>query len=119
MLDQHLPEFPMPRRSSSPSPADFATLGLTISALWTEAAMVMGMRFMGMAGMWAVRPDETARMVAEKGPAFSDAALAGMSAAWAGKRPDQVAAAAMAPLTRAARANRRRLAKAGPGPRKG
>jgi hypothetical protein len=111
-------ELSMPRRSSHATPADLALLGFGLSTLWAEAAMVMGMRMMGMAGLWSVRPDEAARMVAEKAPAFQTAAVAGASAAWAGKRPDQIAAAVMAPLTRTARANRRRLAKAGPGLRR-
>jgi hypothetical protein len=97
--------------------ADLANLSARAWGLWAETSMVVGMRMLGMAGLWAVRPDENLRMLAEKGPAFSDAALAGVAAAWAGKRPDQIAAATLAPLARKARANRRRLGKAGPGPK--
>jgi hypothetical protein len=93
--------------------ADMLMLGARAWGLWVETAMVMNMRMLGMAGLWAVRPDENLRMMAEKPPAFSDAAIAGASALWAGKRPDQIAVAAMAPLTRKARANRRRLSRAG------
>lgn len=92
--------------------ADLARLSARGWGLWAETSMVMGMRMLGMAGLWPVQPDESLRMVAEKAPAFSDAALAGAAAAWAGKRPDQIAAATLAPLTRKARANRRRLGKA-------
>lgn len=79
--------------------------------LWAEASMVMGMRMMGMAGLWAVRPDETTRMISEKAPAFAESAVAATAAAMRGQRPDQIAIAGLAPLTRAARANRRRLSK--------
>jgi hypothetical protein len=105
----------MARRKHANS-ADLALLGMQAWGLWAETSMVIGMRMMGMAGLWAVRPDEGLKMVTEKAPAFSDAALAGASAAWAGKRPDQIAAATLAPLARKARANRRRLGKAGPKP---
>jgi hypothetical protein len=102
----------MARRRQA-SAADMARLGMQAWGLWAETSMVVGMRLMGMAGLWTVRPDESLKMVAEKAPAFSDAVLAGASAAWAGKRPDQIAAATLAPLARKARANRRRLGKAG------
>jgi hypothetical protein len=101
------------------SPVDLMVLGARAWRLWAETSMVIGMRMMGMAGVWAVRPDEALRMMVEKPPAFSDAALAGASAVWAGKRPDQIATATLAPLTRKARANRRRLTRAGPGAPKG
>ena len=102
------------RGSPAQAAGELAALSMRGWTLWAEASMVVGMRMLGMAGLWQVRPEESLRMVAEKVPAFSDAALAGAAAAWRGKRPDQIAAAAMAPLTRKARANRRRLAKAGP-----
>ena len=105
----------MSRRSAGASTTDMMVLSSKAWRLWAETSMVVSMRMLGMAGMWSVRPDEHLRMVTEKGPAFSDAALAGAAAAMAGKRPDQIASATMAPLTRKARANRRRLTKAGPG----
>lgn len=82
--------------------------------LWAEASMVVSMRMMGMAGLWATSPSETLRMVTEKPAALGQSMIAGATAAGAGKRPDQIASAALRPLTRKTRANRRRLAKAGP-----
>ena len=101
-------------RRRQATPADLAGLGLKTWSLWAEASMVIGMRMLGMAGVWAARPDENTRMVAEKPAAFAASAAAAGRAAMTGKRPDQIAAAAMAPLARKARANRRRLGKAGP-----
>lgn len=100
------------RREAHATPADLAALGMRTWGLWSEAMMVVSMRSLGMMGLWPVRPDEAMRMFLEKPPAFSDAALAAASAAWRGKRPDQIAVATMAPLTRKARANRRRLSQA-------
>jgi hypothetical protein len=53
-------------------------------------------------------------MVAEKVPAFVEAMTASSIAAMSGKAPDKVMQAAITPLTREARSNRKRLAKRGP-----
>ncbi len=76
-----------------------------------DANMVIGMRMLGMAGGWPVAPSENARMVHEKWPAFVDAGGAAISAAMKGKRPDQIADAALKPIGRKTRANAKRLAK--------
>ena len=51
-------------------------------------------------------------MIQEKGPAFLQAAGAATSAAMKGKRPDQIAEAALKPIGIKTRANARRLSKA-------
>lgn len=95
----------------------FEALETSLNALQmlAEAQMVIGMRMMGMAGLWAVAPGENARMVAEKAPAFSEAGAAAWGAALSGARPDQVMAAWLKPISRRTRANSRRLSKRGPG----
>lgn len=53
-------------------------------------------------------------MVSEKAKAFGASAEAGTRAALSGQAPEQIGSAALAPILRKARANRRRLSKAGP-----
>ena len=86
---------------------------LDATQLLAEAQMVIGMRMMGVAGLWSVTPTETARMMSEKMPAFSEANLAAFSAAISGRRPDEVAAAWLKPISRRTRANSRRLSRRG------
>jgi hypothetical protein len=80
-----------------------------------EAQAVIAMRMMGMAGMWSVAPTETTRMISEKGAAYSSAMKAAGRAAMSGKRPDEIAEAALRPIRRKTRSNSRRLARRGPG----
>lgn len=101
-------------KSAVATPADMAILGLKTWSMWAEATTVVGLRMMALAGAWKMSPDETLRMMTEKPPAFAKAAEAAARSAARGKRPDEIAAAAMVPLTRVARSNRRRLQKAGP-----
>lgn len=75
-----------------------------------EAQAVVGMRLLGMAGAWPVARNENRKMLAEKPPAFSRAATAAAGKAVSGGWPDEVILAAVRPLTRTARANRKRLA---------
>jgi hypothetical protein len=82
-------------------------------ALMAETQTVMALRLMGIAGLWPVHSDENERMVAEKGPAFARAMLAGSMAAMRGASPDRVAIAAMRPLGRKTRANVKRLTRVG------
>lgn len=91
-------------------PSRFLTVVHRGSALMLDAQMVVTMRLFGMVGLWPVRPDESRRMIAEKGPALMRAASLAQSAALAGKRPEDIVLAGMAPLTRKARSNRKRLA---------
>ena len=101
-------------RQSLSGPFDWWLLGWQTAIMLAEAQAVIAMRIMGMAGVWAVTPSETARMVSEKGVAWSSAMTAVRSAAMAGKPPHKIAGAALAPVRRRTRANSRRLARRGP-----
>ncbi|MGR3632740.1 MAG: antifreeze protein [Limimaricola soesokkakensis] len=96
------------------TPAELARTSMTFWTLMAETQAVMAYRLMGMAGLWAVTGTENDRMVDEKGPAFAEAILAGNRAIWSGKRPDQIAMAAMMPLQRRTASNNKRLARRGP-----
>lgn len=89
----------------------FGIFGLQMrtAQMMVDAHSVMGLRMMGMAGLMPARPDETARMVTEKHAAFTEAAMAGVGALWAGKTPVQAYGLALAPIGKVARANSKRL----------
>lgn len=74
-----------------------------------EAQTVITLRLMAMGGVIPQKAGENNRMIAEKLPALNKAHLAAGKAIMAGKRPDQVMSAALAPLSRKVRANRKRL----------
>lgn len=78
-----------------------------------EAQAVVAMRLWGMAGVWSIRPTEPIRMFTEKPAVFVEAAAVASQAMITGRRPDQVARAAMRPLRRKTKANVRRLSKQG------
>ena len=83
-------------------------------AFWTmmsEAQTVVALRVLGMWGVLPAAPSEQHRMMAEKGPAFVEAALAAGRAASMGKAPFEVAEAALKPIGRATRSNVTRLTK--------
>ncbi len=83
-------------------------------ALWTmmaEAQAVVAIRVLGMWGLVPASPRERCTMLAEKGPAFAEAALAAGMAAAQGRRPEAVLEAAVKPIGRLTRANVRRLTK--------
>lgn len=87
-------------------------------AFWTmmtQAQTVIALRMMGMAGVLPSSPRENHTMIAEKGPAFAEAAMAAGAAVLAGKSPDQIAQAAIRPIARRTKANVTRLTK----PRRG
>lgn len=91
------------------SPFDMWRGGIELTNLLVETQMVMAYRTLGMIGLWSVAPGENQRMVAEKAPAFAEAALAASRAAMAGRRPDEIVGAWMRPLRRKTRSNMRRL----------
>jgi hypothetical protein len=93
------------------NPYALFTLQTRFATLAFEAQTVMALRLMAMAGFLPARAGENDRMWSEKGPAMAKAMTAGATAALAGKRPDQIASAAMAPISRRVKANRRRLMK--------
>lgn len=84
-----------------------------VATMLGEAQVVIAYRVLGQMGLWSTGPGETARMIREKPAAFVQAAAAAMAAAQAGKRPDQIVAAAVAPLGRRTRSNMRRLSRRG------
>ena len=98
----------MARKRANPVEIWSAYAGLGMLAF--EAQAVVGMRLLGMGGAWPVGKDESSKMLSERPPAFAKAAAAAARKAASGGRPDQVLLAAVKPLTRTARANRKRLA---------
>ena len=93
------------------NPLAFFSLQTQVTELMVDTQTVMTLRLMGMSGAIPARHGENDRMVAEKGPAMADAYAAGAKAMMAGSTPDQVMSAAMAPLSKKVRANRKRLMK--------
>ena len=83
-------------------------------AFWSmmaEAQTVIALRVLGMTGVLPASPRENHTMLAEKGPAFLESAMAAGAAAMAGKTPDQIAQAAIKPIARRTGANVKRLTK--------
>lgn len=101
--------------SPIPTPAQLMQLSIQTSIMLVEAQMVIGMRMMGMMGMWRVLPSENARMSSEKLTAMGQSAMATSHAVMAGKPPVQVAEAALKPIRRHTSANVKRLGRRGPG----
>ena len=88
--------------------------GMDMLTMVTEAQQVIAMRMLGMAGLWSVTSSESSRMVSEKLPALNAAGQAAMTAAAFGRRPDQIAAAWLAPVKKRTGANHKRLVRRGP-----
>lgn len=92
-------------------PFAYWALGVRTAQMLVEANTVIAFRVMGMAGGWPVSPTEGARMVFEKGPAFLRAYGDAATAAMKGKRPDEIATAALRPIGRKTRSNAKRLSR--------
>ncbi|WP_172293634.1 antibiotic ABC transporter [Pseudoruegeria sp. HB172150] len=84
---------------------------IDMARMGAEAQAVIGMRTLGMAGLWPVSPAETTRMVQEKADAWNEAVHAGTAAMLAA--PVAAAEAAMKPYRKRTRANARRLSRRG------
>ena len=97
------------------TPTQMISLSLKTGMMLAEAQMVIGMRMMGMMGVWRVLPSENARMSSEKVAAVGEAAMATSQAVLSGKSPAFVAEAALKPIRRRTSANVKRLARRGPG----
>jgi len=93
------------------NPLALLSLQSQMTTLMLDTQTVMALRLMGMSGAIPARRGENNRMVAEKAPAMVDAYTAGAKAAMAGRTPDQIISAVMAPLSKKVRANRKRLMK--------
>jgi hypothetical protein len=94
-------------------PANFLGNSTEMSLMMIEAHSVITMRLMGFAGLWSVSPKENSRMVTEKLAALLKVAADTHKIAMNGGSPDAIAAAAIAPLRKATRANSKRLGKRG------
>lgn len=81
------------------------------ATLMLETQTVMALRILGLTGALPARQDEHVVMFTEKAPALARSFAAGNRAMMSGKRPDQIMVAAMTPLSRKVRANRKRLLK--------
>lgn len=94
------------------NPSEAIRLSIRTAMMLHEAQMVVGLRLMSMAGMWSLAPSENHRMVKEKIEAACESGIAVSHAAMSGKRPAQVAEAALAPVARRTRSNVTRLSRA-------
>ena len=97
------------------TPAELVRLGLRASMMMAEAQMVVGMRMMGMFGLWRVTRSKNDRMLTEKVVAMQAMGRAATNAALSGKSPAAVMDQALTPIQRRTSANARRLGKRGPG----
>lgn len=97
------------------TPAEMMSLSLKTGFMLAEAQMVIGMRMMGMMGLWRVTPSENARMSSEKVSAVAQSAVAASTAMLTGKPPALIAEAALKPIARRTRQNVKRLTARGPG----
>lgn len=97
------------------TPTQMLSLTFRTGMMLMEAQMVIGMRMMGMMGLWRILPAETARMGLEKVAAVGEAAAAVSKAALTGKPPAFIAEVALKPIARRIRSNVKRLARRGPG----
>ena len=92
-------------------PIAYWVLGIRTAQMIVEAQAVIAFRVAGMAGGWPVSPSENTRMFFEKGPAFMRAYGDATVAAMRGKRPDEIASAALQPISRKTRSNAKRLSR--------
>lgn len=92
-------------------PLDFMVPVLQATRITIEAQWVIALRMSGMAGFWAMHPDETSKMMSEKVAAGIESAAAVMLSGMAGHSLPKMAMAAMKPIRRETRANARRLSK--------
>ncbi len=88
-----------------------AALASDYGRMMMEANMVIGIRMMGMAGLWAMPAAELDRMIAEKQNAFTGSAIAATLSAMTGGTPEAIARAALGPIGRKTRSNVKRLTK--------
>ena len=96
-------------RSTAMNPFQPMQSAFAFWVMMTEAQTVIALRTLGMMGVLPASPRENHTMIAEKGPAFVEAALAAGVAVLSGKTPDQIAHAAIRPIARRTGANVKRL----------
>lgn len=93
------------------TPQALLALQFKLGTLLIETQSVMALRMMAMGGLIPSRPGENMRMVSEKGPAWAKSFMAASEAMMSGGRPDQIAHAAIDPVSRRVRSNRKRLSR--------
>ncbi|MGB3243564.1 MAG: antifreeze protein [Sulfitobacter sp.] len=93
------------------TPLNLLSLNMQMTTMLVEAQSVVTLRMLGMGGAIPAPAGENERMIKEKPVAMVDAFSAAAKAVMAGKRPDQIMSAAIAPMGRKVRANRKRLMK--------
>ncbi|KIN63331.1 Antifreeze protein, type I [Sulfitobacter noctilucicola] len=93
------------------TPTDLFALQLRLGTLFIETQAVMSLRLLAMGGVIPSHPGENTRMVSEKGPAMTKAFAAATQAMMEGKRPEQIMSAAITPVSKRVRSNRKRLSK--------
>ena len=96
------------------SPAEFWRVAFQMGAIAAEAQLVIAMRLFGLSGLWNLSSGEKGRMISEKSAAARDAWIAAGTAAMAGRGPLAQASAALAPVRRRTKSNRKRLTRTGP-----
>ncbi len=94
---------------------DLMRLGVQTSVMLAESQMIIGMRMLGLMGLWRVPASENDRMVSEKLEVARLSGIAATRATLAGKSPTDVASDALQPMRRRTSANVTRLARKGPG----
>lgn len=102
---------PLSAKRIAMTPQQILKLNAAYMKLMIDTQMVMTLRVLGIAGAIRSAPDENERMIAEKGPAFTEAMTALTTAALSGSRPDQIIAAGMKPLQRKVSSNKARLSR--------
>ncbi len=93
------------------NPLTIFTLNTQLASLMMDTQAVMSLRILGMTGALPQSRGENTRMVNEKTTAMVKAFEAATKTAMAGGRPDQIMTAAMAPVRKKARANRKLVTK--------
>lgn len=93
----------------------FLASSMSFTHMMVEAQTVIGLRMLGMAGLWPMGAGEHLRMVAEKASAAQDSSAAVARALFFGGTPGDIALAAVQPVRRRTRANLRRLTRKGMG----
>jgi hypothetical protein len=96
-----------------PDPFSYWNNAIEMTRMMTEAHSVIGMRLMGMAGVWSVTDAEDELMISEKIEAMKHASTDATFVMMQGGTPDEIAAAAIKPYRKTTRANAERLGKRG------
>lgn len=102
------------RMQPGPDPFEMWRAGAEMTRMALEAQTVIGLRLLGMAGLWSVAPSENGRMVSEKAAAFAKAGAAMGRAAGAGKSAEAIVRAGVKPIGRVTSRNVKRLSRRGP-----